>query len=491
MHKEDKSIKKAIAIGAVWVTALRLTYRFIGLVSTIVLARLLAPEDFGVAAIAMSIFALINTFSRFGFETVIVQHKNPVAEHYSTAWTFNFLFGIVAALLLVVLSKYIGDFYDNSDITYVVMTISFLFLLNGVKNTGVVDFQKNLTFEKEFKLHIIPKFISFFITIGLAVYFRNFWALVLGNLVLKTLEVVNSFAMHSFRPSFTFKKGKELFSFSKWLIINNMLTFLNTKSPELVLGKLITPHAAAIYNLAAEIGKMATSEIIANLNRAIYPGYAKVSSDLVKLQGLYKESIQVIALIVMPLGVGVALTAPYIVPIMLGDQWGEAIDPLIYLALGGAVNALKSNSNYIYFSLGKPRISTIELATRALVFISSFIYLVNLDGVLGAAKSFLFTAIAMFFLSNIILKFVLKLGVVEQMSLYFKPLLATLIMALSVNWGLKIITVDNNILHLATATIVGGLTYFLSIGAIWIITGKKEGLEKNAINLLKRKLRKG
>ena len=488
--QENKHLKKDIAVGALWVSFLRLSYRLIGLISTVILARLLAPEDFGVAAIAMSIFFLINTFSKFGFETVIVQHKNPLPSHYSTAWTFNLTFGLIAALIMASLSGYVGRFYENPDLIYITLVISLLFLLNGIKNTGVVDFQKNMTFDKEFKLHIIPKFISFFITIGLAVYFRNFWALVIGNVVLKLLEVINSFLMHPFRPSFTFKNGKELFGFSKWLMINNLLTFFNTKSPELILGKIISPHAAAIFNLSAEIGKMATSEIIANLNRAIYPGYAKVSSDLLSLQEVYKDSIRAIALIALPLGTGVALTSSFIIPIMLGDQWLEAIDPLICLSLGGAINALKSNSNYIYFSLGKPKISTFELVIRAIFFISSFYYLVNLYGVKGAAYSFLLTAILMFFLSNIILKFVLKLSVIEQIGLYVKPIISTIVMALSVVIGLEIISSGNNILNLVMATVIGGFSYMMAIVFIWFITGKREGPDNDLIQLLKLKLKK-
>lgn len=490
MSKEEKNLKKAIAVGAVWVTFLRLAYRFIGLISTVILARLLAPEDFGVAAIAMSIFALINTFSKFGFETVIVQHKNPSSEHYSTAWTFNMLFGVLAAVLLALFSTYIGEFYENPDIAYVTVVISLLFLLNGVKNTGIVDFQKNMTFDKEFRLHIIPKFISFFVTIGLAIYFKNFWALVVGNVVLKALEVANSFIMHSFRPTISFKRGKELFGFSKWLMANNMLTFLNTKSPELILGKIITPHAAAIYNLSAEIGKMATSEIIANLNRAIYPGYAKVASDLMKLQKLYKESIRAISLIVMPLGVGVALVSPYIVPIMLGDQWSEAIEPVIYLALGGAINALKSNSNYVYFSLGKPRIATGELLVRAVVFIGAIVYFVNESGVVGAAQSFLLTSIVMFFVSNAILKVVLKIPLRDQISLYIKPLVSTLIMAATVSFIIDTISFNSVVLDLALAVISGATSYIISVAVVWLVTGRKDGLEKSALNILRAKLKR-
>lgn len=488
MKSQNKSLQKKIAIGAVWMTFLRVTYRLIGLISTVILARLLTPDDFGVAAIAMSIFALINTFSQFGFETVLIQHKSPSKSHYNTAWTFNLVFGVLAAILLASSSSFVGEFYENKDLASVTIVISILFLLHGSRNVGVVDFQKNLTFDKEFRLQIIPKFISFFVTLALAIIYKNFWALVIGNVVWKAMEVANSYIMHPFRPRISFREGKELFGFSKWLMVNNFLTFMNNKTPELTLGKLVSPHAAAIYNLAAEIGKMSTSEVIANLNRAIYPGYAKVSADLDKLRALYKDSIRVIAFIAMPVGTGVALVSSYIVILMLGQQWLDAIEPVFYLALAGAINSLKSNGNYVYFSLGKPRIATFELIIRTCIFIATLIYFINIEGVIGAAKAFFITSIVMFFVSNIILKYVLQLGLSEQIGLYVTPFLSTIIMATCVQSYFEFFLVDIFMIDFILAILIGVVSYIVSIYIIWIIAGRKSGVEKQVISFIRSKI---
>ena len=140
-----------------------------------------------------------------------------------TAWTLNLIFGVCACLVLGTLSFFIGDYYDEPKLVLITLIVSSMFLLNGLKNIGVVEFQKQLTFDKEFKLHIIPKFVSFFITIGLAIYFENYWALIIGNVVWKAMEVANSYLMHEYRPSFSFARTKELFDFSKWLMISNFL----------------------------------------------------------------------------------------------------------------------------------------------------------------------------------------------------------------------------------------------------------------------------
>lgn len=468
---------------------LRFTYRIIGLISTVILARLLTTDDFGVAAIAMSIFAIINIFSQFGFETVLIQKKNVTENDYNTAWSFNFLFGVLASVFLFSISSLVADFYQNEDLGSITKVIAFMFLLHGFRNIGVVDFQKNLTFDKEFKLHVIPKFISFFITIGLAFYYENYWALVVGNVAWKAIEVVNSYLMHPFRPKFCFKSSAQLFGFSKWLMANNFLNIVNTRSPELILGKLLSPHAAAIFNLAAEIGQMATSEIIANLNRAIYPGYAKVANDLGELRSLYLGTIRVIAFIAMPLGAGLALVAHFVVPLMLGDQWLEAIEPLIYLALAGSFYALKSNSNYIYFSIGNPKIASFELAIRAVIFLTAMFFLVNSNGVVGATQSFLITSIVMFVVSNLIMKLVLGIGFWKQTYIYFKPVVSTLIMSFAVYLYTEITVLKSMFGNLFISIAIGGFVYIGSVYAVWFLSGRKDGVELQAFHFITSKFK--
>lgn len=476
--------------GAIWMTLLRFTYRIIGLVSTVILARLLTTDDFGIAAIAMSIFAIINIFSQFGFDTVLIQKNNASEYDYNTAWTFNFIFGAVSAVFLFLLSPFVADFYQNEDLGAITKVIAFMFLLHGFRNIGVVDFQKNLTFDKEFKLHVMPKFISFFITIGLALYYENYWALVIGNVAWKLIEVINSYLMHPFRPKFCFKSSAELFGFSKWLMGNNFLNVINNRSPELILGKFISPHAAAIFNLASEIGQMATSEIIANLNRAIYPGYAKVSNNLDELRPLYLGSIRVIAFIAMPLGAGLALVAHYVVPLMLGEQWFDAIEPLIYIALAGSLYALKSNSNYVYFAIGKPRIATFELAIRAVFFLTTMYFLVKMNGVVGATQSFLITAILMFVVSNLIMKFALGVGFRKQTIIYTKPFISTLIMSFSVYIYTSTTVLENMFINLLVSVVIGAFSYLISVYLVWLLSGKKDGVELQAFNFISLKLQR-
>ena len=227
----SKNISRQVAGGVAWMLMLRMSLRVLGLVSTVVLARLLTPADFGIVAIAMSFFALLYLIKDFGFDTAIIQMQNPRKGHYDTAWTFNLIFGLGLALVLLGFSGLIADLYDTPELEPLIWAIASLFVIGSIESVGTLDFRKNLTFEKEFKLKILPKLIGVPCTLALAYSLRNYWALTIGTIITQFVALCMGYLMHSYRPKFALTAAKELFNFSKWLMANNFIYFLNNRSP--------------------------------------------------------------------------------------------------------------------------------------------------------------------------------------------------------------------------------------------------------------------
>lgn len=296
--------------------------------------------------------------------------------------------------------------------------------------------------------------------------------------------------MHPYRPAIDFSAFKEMVNFSRWLIINNLFAFSNTKLPELALGKTGGTAAAAIYSLANEIATMITLEVISNLNRAIYPGYAKVSGNFTKLRELYTDSLKAISLIALPSGIGIALVAEYLVPVFLGDQWLEAIQPVVFLSLAGSLGALNTNVSYIYYAINKPKLSTIEQGIKACIFTVAMLYLIPLYGVLGAATALLITNTFAVLISIAMLRYVLKLSIRSQLAIYLKPIFASGLMVVTVLFAKSTIAINHNILGLTLFATIGAIIYTTSVFGIWLALGKPSGLEAKIAQTVLGKLRK-
>lgn len=481
-------ITKSIAIGATWLVALRLVSRGLGLISTLILVRLLSPEDFGLNAIAMSIFALIDLFSRFGFDTVLIQKQDVQKAHYDTAWTFNVLFGVFACLVIIVSSSFVADFYNSKNLENILYVISILFLLNGIVNIGTVDFRKNLTFEKEFKLQILPKVISFFCTLGLAFWFRNYWALILGSLIWKGLIVFFSYSFHPYRPKLSLSKWKDLFDFSKWIFLNNFVLYFNKQSPELLVGKIISPKAAGFISIATELSFLATGELVSSINRAAYPGYSKVSFNAKKLKELYIDVISSISLWVFPAGIGLASISGLFVPAFMGSEWIEMTGAINYLAIASMLFALNSNTGYVFLATAKPHLTTYISLIRVVIFLPLLLFMGLKWGITGAAQATFIVSFLTYFIYMVFVKRSIRLSFFEIVKINFKPLISASLMYISIHClFIDAISeyVSSDFTKLVLCIVFGFFIYTFFMIFLWLIDGKQKGPEKVVLKHIK------
>jgi lipopolysaccharide exporter len=222
----------------------RFSVKGLGIISSLILVRLLTPEDFGIIAIVMSIYSFIELFGLFGFNAAIIQKDDPRKSDYDTTFTINLGFGIIASSLMFFMAPYLADFFNDIRLIEVFRWVALMFLFNALINIKVVDFQRDMEFKKELLLQLIPKLLSFFVTLYLAWYLRSYLALVYGMLILSLLNVIQSYIMKPYLPSLSVKGGKVLFKFSKWLMINNIFYYINNKSIDLIVGKMISTKAS-------------------------------------------------------------------------------------------------------------------------------------------------------------------------------------------------------------------------------------------------------
>ncbi len=134
--------------------------KVLGLVSTLFLARLLVPEDFGLVAIATAVVALLTLFANFSFEVALIQHPDPTREHYDTVWTIGLLFGVAIAVVLVALAYPLASFYDDARIAPMMPVLALSALIAYLHNVGCVDFSRNLQFHKEFLLSLYRRVLT-------------------------------------------------------------------------------------------------------------------------------------------------------------------------------------------------------------------------------------------------------------------------------------------------------------------------------------------
>jgi len=475
---KDNELRPKLFIGSIWMMSVNIVQKGIGLVSTLILARLLAPEDFGLVAMATVLIELLQAATEFGFDVSLIQKQNADRRHYDTAWTFNVLFGCTSGAILMAGAWQVAAFYDDARVAPVLFVLAQYFLLRGFENIGIVNFRKEFEYHREFLFFSLVKILAFFITISAAIILRNYWALVIGTICSRLISLALSYILHPYRPRFTLSARKDLFSFSVWMFVNNLLSFTRTRGAHFIVGRLLGPNSLGLYTVGTEIAFLPTTELIAPINRAIYPGYARIASDIFRLRAAYLNVLSIISTIAIPATLGIALVADLAIPVLLGPQWTGAIELVQWLALVGMLASLQSNTGVAYIALGKPHIQVSLQAFSAVILIPSAILLSLRFGIEGVAYAYVAANGASFTVSIFVATKVLGVRLRDLASAVIRPLASALVMLVAISELREHLTSASGQLPILLACVcTGAFVYVASIILIWTLIGRPNGAE--------------
>lgn len=468
---------------------MRLGDRLIGLISMAVLARLLLPADFGLVAYAILLLAILEIFAELGVENALIHDQSAPRESYDTAWTMNVCKGLALSAVLGIAAAPAAVFFDAPDVEVVIYVLAVLPLVRGLENIGTVDFRKDLAFHKDFIFNFTTRISGAVVTIGLAFILRDHWALVIGMILRSALRVVLSYRMSDFRPRLSLSRFSEIFNFSKWIMLQNLLHGFNERLPALVIGKMTGPQVLAFFNIGFEIANLASTELAAPIRRALFPGFAKMSQDREQLAESFRWALAVIVLVGLPIPMGIAATADYLVPALLGWNWLGTVPIIQILCLQGALVILGTNSHLVYLAVGKPVITVWLSALRLVILVPCCIYWVGVYGAVGAGLALVVSAAVVRLVDYAIVLPMLKVSITEFVAQVWRPLVAVAVMSFAVRklhiW-LELSALQPILLaKLAACAVLGAVTYLAAILGLWILTGKREGAESYIIGLIR------
>ena len=240
--------KKVIA-GISWSSLSSIVNYILLFTRTLILVRILAPEDFGIMALSLLLVTTIKQFSNMGLEQALVQKDKVTESTVNTIWVASILRGIIFFILIILISPLYADFFDEQKLTQILLVISFATIINGFKNSYSYLLQKELRFEKIFKLVVFSGIIEFISTISLALIFENAMALAVGYLIGSISLVILSFTLIKRKPRlvFTLSEFVELFRFGKWVLTGGIIIFLILNIDIFTIGKLLEVASLGLY----------------------------------------------------------------------------------------------------------------------------------------------------------------------------------------------------------------------------------------------------
>lgn len=353
-------LSQRVARGGVWVFALRITNRLLGLTSTIILARVLAPADFGLFGIALLAMSALDTFSYAGLNIALVQKKQDITPYLDTAWTFQIIRGFLLALVIFVTAPYVAGFFETSAAKPILQVIALSTLIQGFTNIGVIYFDKELEFHKQYVYQLSGTLANVSVAIAMVLLLKSVWALVFGLLAGNFVQMLVSYFIHPYRPRLRFNHNhfQELFSFGKWILGSSIFVYLVTQGDNIVVGKLLGVTALGFYQLAYRLSNIPATEIAHIISQVTFPAYSKVQTDIFKLKEAYLKVLQLTTFLSFLAAGLIFVLASDFTRIFLGNKWLPMVPAMQVLVFAGLIRAVTATASPVFIAKGKPKIDT-------------------------------------------------------------------------------------------------------------------------------------
>jgi PST family polysaccharide transporter len=486
-------VRSRLAKGSAWIAGARLTVNALALVSTLLLARLLAPEDFGLVAIATSILAIVSAATELSLGQALVQHRSPTMDHFHAVWTLQAGRSLLLAIGFAIASVPTAAAFGEPRLTGLMLALSIGIFVQGLGNPRWVMMTRDLVFWQQFMMQVGAKVVGLIVSISVAFLYRSYWALVWGSVAAQLTTVLLSYTVLPFLPRPRLKGARELFHFSVWLTLGQVINTVNWRADQLFIGGYLGRTALGYYTEGDNLSSMPTREVTSPLTQTLFPAFARIADAKHHLSQVYQKAQALVTAVALPAGVGTALIAHPLVLLVLGAKWQPAVMVIQILASVFAFQTLGSLSQPLAMASGHTKLlfwRDLQGFVIRLPTITIGMLLGGLPGVLYARA--LTGSIAIVLHMNVVRQ-VTGLSFVDQLRVNLRAITAVAAMAGAVSFIDAVATpagVSKLALveRLAILMGAGALTYVGVTALLWRLAGRPEGPETELLTMARKAL---
>ena len=327
------SLKSKVAKGAVWTLLEKLSTQVVGFVVSMVLARLLTPNDYGTVALTGIFFAVAGVLVDGGFGSALIQKKDADELDFNSVFYLNLVLSFVAYGLLFLFAPWIANFYNTPELVAIVRVSAVCFIFNAINAIQNAELTKKMLFHLSFRISLITCFTSAICGIILAFLGYGVWALVWSSLITGFVGVVARWFIIAWRPRLMFSSArlKPLFSYGWKMAASALIDQFFVNLNGLLIGKFYSKADLAYVNKGNSIPSLAMNEVDGTLGRVSFPALVLMQDDKEKLREAMRRMIQCSTFLVFPLMVGIAACSHSLLRLLYGSQWTPAA-PYMMLA---------------------------------------------------------------------------------------------------------------------------------------------------------------
>lgn len=324
---KNKRLTEKTFSNLIWRFAERCGAQGVSFIVSIILARLLSPDAYGMIALVTVFISILQVFVDSGLGNALIQKKDADDLDFSTVFYFNIVMCIILYLIMYIASPKIALFYDMPELVSVIRVLSFIIIISGVKNVQQAFVSKNLMFKRFFFSSLGGTIGSAVVGILLAYLGFGVWALVIQQIFNTTLDTIIIWVTVKWRPKliFSFNRLSALFSYGWKLLISSLLDNVYDNLRQFIIGKLYSSTDLAYYNRGKQLPNLIVTNINSSIDSVLLPVMSQEQDDRKKIKNMTRRAIKTSSFIMWPLMIGLMVTSKYVVILLLTEKWLKCV----------------------------------------------------------------------------------------------------------------------------------------------------------------------
>lgn len=491
--------RRAVLLGAAWMGAARIVVNLTAFASTIILARLLTPGDFGLVAIAAAAAGILASVSELSLNQALIKFDNPSDDDFHSAWTLNLLRAAALGIVLLAVAPALVAAYSEPRLLPVMGVVAITVAIRALENPRIVAFRRALDFRPDFQFDVAEKLAAFVIAVAMAIVFRSYWALIAGTLAGTLARVVLTYAKIPYRPRLRLNRWRALLSFSIWLTLAEVVKTINLRAVPLVAGAFLPTGAVGQYSLGERVASMPVRESVGALQATLFPAFSRMAHDVPRMRAAYVRAQAMTSLFAAPMGFGLAAVAEPLVTVLIGAKWLPAVPVIQAVAIASAIMAIQ-NALPLAMATGNTRDMlnrNLRTLTIQMPLIAAGLALGRdsaIGGLAGLSIALVLSAAVNTLLNLLLVRKLVASPLREQLALAARPLIASTIMLAVVTFLSEYLTAQRNgpasILDIAVLAYVGALVFGTSLLILHAVFAGPGSAERELMSIVRSRLRK-
>lgn len=469
-----------IKSGIFWIGLFKGLGQFFIWISTIIIARFLMPEDYGLVGMVTLITSFILLIGDFGFGTSVVQKKDLKDAHIHSLFWLSFIIGTIFSIILILLAPFASLFFKRTGVTPLLRMSSvalFFFVLSDIPGKLLL---KNLNYKAVGLVSFISGLAASACVLLLAVLGFGAFSLVWGNIVLGFLRFFLPCVLGRWHPKLIFQRQGlgVFFSFGGAIVADRLLWYLYSNSDYMILAKKLGERIFGFYSYAFNFACIPISKIQPVLHPVLYSSFSEIQSDIPQVQYQFLKVIRLTFTLFCAVYCGMFWVIHDFVILVLGEKWTPMITTLQILLVIQPLRSIGALTPSLLHALGKPGTGVINMIIFVVIMIPSF-YIGSFRGMEGVATAWVVSYPFAFFITYYVSYQVTKIPLTRYLKQLYTGLAITLLMSVSVCLFHYLISFASDYafflwIRFLSTIIIGALVTF---SGLWFI-------DKNAVNML-------